>query len=243
MKFLIKQDWENLLSKLYLNNNTSSIGKDSKSRIEKIFFDVSQKMQEIIYSKQMSHTIYGIAMTLFHYIVCFNSNLKSIDFIEIPFACFYMATKIQFFDFNLKELIKDYKENIKKNNLNEKKNDPDFIKYEIQLYSQLGYDLDIETPYQIYYNMIPILCNKFQGIKDKFRELKVFCFNLINDTYIRPLSLYFHPKIIFWSCFIFSIKFLEINDVDLNKLIEGENHKLIAECMEHINDIYSKYIE
>ena len=83
MKFLIKQDWENLLSKLYLNNNTSSIGKDSKSRIEKIFFDVSQKMQEIIYSKQMSHTIYGIAMTLFHYIVCFNSNLKSIDFIVI----------------------------------------------------------------------------------------------------------------------------------------------------------------
>ena len=72
--------------------------------------------------------------------------------------------------------------------------------------------------------------------------MKNFCFNLINDTYTRPLSIYYHPKIIYLSCLIFSLKFLEY-DYDINELLKNENIDLIAECMEKIYHIYSKFIE
>ena len=74
-------------------------------------------------------------------------------------------------------------------------------------------------------------------------KLKNFCFNLINDTYSRPLSIYYHPKIIYLSCLIFSLKFLEYNEFEVNELIKNENADLIAECMEKIYQIYSKFIE
>ena len=126
----------------------------------------------------------------------------------------------------------------------EAKAEPDFVKYEIQLYSQLGYDLDIETPYYHYYLNLPSIYNRFPKLKEKNDKIKCFCFNLIDDTYTRPLSIYYHPKIIFLSCFIFTIKFLDLNDyIDIDKLIEGENLDLIGECMENINSIYAKYVE
>ena len=126
-----------------------------------------------------------------------------------------------------------------------KKKDLDLIKYEIQVYSLLGYDLDIETPYQMYYYNLKNLQDKFPILKnsDNLEKMKTFCFNLITDTYTRPLSIYYHPKIIYLSCLIFTFKFLEFNECNIEKLVENENVDLIAECMENINDIYAKYVE
>ena len=90
---------------------------------------------------------------------------------------------------------------------------------------------------------MPSICKRFPRIIEKQDKIKYFCFNLIDDTYTRPLSIYYHPKIIFLSCLIFTIKFLDLNDyINIEKLIEGENIDLIGECMENINDIYAKYI-
>ena len=164
--------------------------------------------------------------------------------IELAFACFFMATKVQFLNFKLKDLISIYNNYIKDKPYYDKKPEPDFIKYEIQLYSLLGYDLDIETPYQMFYSQTQNLFNKYPMIKDPERnKIKNFCFNLIDDTYTRPLCIYFHPKIIYLSCIVFTFKFLEFNEINVEKIVEGENLDLIAECMENINDIYSKYLE
>ena len=245
MKFLTKQDWESLLSKLGISKNKSTgQNKETKSdNVETLFIEIFQIIQDICLSKRYDHTTFGLSMTFFHYYICFN-DYRRINTTELAFACFFMSTKIQFFNLEVKNIIKDYNEYIKNKPAQEKKTEPDFIKYEIQLYSQLGYDLDIETPYQMYYLYIRPLVEKFPGIKiEKLDKMKHFCFNLISDTYAKPLSIYYHPKIIYLSCIIFTIKFLDINEIDINKLLKDENLELIGECMEYIYDIYAKYIE
>ena len=246
MKFLTKQDWESLLSKLCVSKNKSIIqNKETTSeKIEALFIEISQIIQDICLSKRYDHTTFGLSMTFFHYYICFN-EYRRINTTELAFACFFMSTKIQFLNLEVKNLINDYNEYIKNKPAQEKKTEPDFIKYEIQLYSQLGYDLDIQTPYQMYYIYLGTLIEKFPGMKnmEKLDKLKHFCFNLINDTYTKPLSIYYHPKIIYLSCIIFTIKFLDLNEIDIDKLLKGENLELIGECMEYIYDIYAKYIE
>ncbi len=249
MKFLLKQEFENLLNRLCMNKNKLANNNQNKDKIleknEKLFYEVSQTIQTLVQSKHLNHSIYGISMTLFQYYIIFNDT-RLINKLETAFACFYMSSKIQMINLSIKEIIKKYNEYIKNKFGNEKKPEPDFVKYEIQLYSQLGYDLDFETPYDNYYKFISIFLNKFPLMKkeEKIKKLKCLCFNLIDDTYQRPFSIYFHPKIIFLGCFIFSIKFLEFNECnDIGKIIEGENVDLIGECMEYINDIYDKYIE
>ena len=97
----------------------------------------------------------------------------------------------------------------------------------------------------MFYNNLQNLCEKYPSLKnlEKTEKIKYFCFNLIIDTYTRPLSIYYHPKIIYLSCIIFTIKFLDYNECNIEKILEGENIDLIAECMEYIYDIYSKYVE
>jgi hypothetical protein len=247
MKFLTQQEFENLLNKLSMNKNklpNNNQNKDIKlEKNEKLFYEVLQIIQNLCESKKMNHSAFGISMTLFQYYIAIN-EIRLIDKFELAFACFYMSSKIQIINIPLNEVIKEYKEYIKNKLKIEKKADPDFVKYEIQLYSQLGYDLDIETPYDQFYSNMPSIYNRFPKLKEKNDKIKCFCFNLIDDTYTRPLSIYYHPKIIFLSCFIFTIKFLDLNDyIDIDKLIEGENLDLIGECMENINSIYAKYIE
>jgi len=144
-----------------------------ESNIEKIFFEVTKRMRELIYKKNFDHNTFGIAMTLFHYYVCFN-DLRSIDRIEICFACLYMSSKIQFYNYPISNFINDYRNYIKDKPNYQKKPDPDFIKYEIQLYSQLGYDLDIETPYDHFYSNLNnhmIHNNTFYKHKNRISDL------------------------------------------------------------------------
>ena len=237
MKFLIKEEWERILAKLTFNKTNTQ----KETRVEKIFFEISQRIKDLAIKKSFTHMDYGIAMTLFHYYIFFN-DIRNIDGIEICFACLYMTSKIQFYNIPLNEFVKDYKEYIKDKPGYDKKPNPDFIKYEIQLYSQLGYDLDIETPYQCFYqNFYSTHINN--NNKEKIDKVKHFCYNLINDTYTRPLSIYYHPKIIYLSCLIYSLKFLEYNEFDINKILQNEKEDLVAECMEKIYQIYSRFIE
>ena len=155
-----------------------------------------------------------------------------------------MSLKIQIITINLKQLIKDYKEYIKNNNFPEKKTNPDFIKYEVKLFSQLGFDLDIETPFRCFYHYFYfkfVPNNKEENVK--MDKVKNFCFNLINDSYTRPLSIYYHPKIIYLSCLILTLKFLEYKEYDINNLIKDEKIDVLTECMEKIYFIYFRFIE
>lgn len=239
MRFLTKLEWEKLLNLLSFNKNSSL-----KETTEELFFEITQTIKRLTNNLKDDKKTYGIAMTLFHYYVSLN-GIRNIDKMEICFACIYMSSKIQFINFSLNKYIEDYKNYIKNIQGYDKKNPtPDLIKYEIQLYSQLGYDLDIETPFQFFFSdflyKFPFITNN----KESFEKIKNFSFNLISDTYSRPLSIYYHPKIIYLSCCIFAIKFLEYNELfDINKLLQNENIDLVAECMEYIYQIYSRFIE
>jgi hypothetical protein len=47
MKFLIKQEWDKFLSKLSLNKNNTQ----TETQIEKIFYEISQRIKDIIVKK------------------------------------------------------------------------------------------------------------------------------------------------------------------------------------------------
>ena len=239
MKFLTKTDWQKIIYKLNLKNKNSE-------RIENLFCEISQRLKDLS-AQLFDHTTYGIAMTLLHYYTSCFQSIRDFDPIEISFACLYMSSKIQFINYPLKKFVEQYKNYVKDKQGYNKKSDPDFIKYEIELYSLLGYDLDIETPYQFFYHMLPKFYALYPDIKtknDKLMQLKNFCFNLINDTYIKPFCIYYHPKIIYLSCLIFSLKFLQFEECsDLSLLIKEEKLELITECMDNILLIYMKYLK
>ena len=133
MKFLIKKEWERILSKLSFNRKSLK-----ETAEEKLFFEISQRIKELTQQKCWTHKTYGIAMTFFHYYICFN-NIRNIDIIELCFACLYMSSKIQFFNISLKEFINDYKNYLKKKKLLKK------IQILILLNMKYNYILNLDT--------------------------------------------------------------------------------------------------
>ena len=236
MKFLTEQDWEKL-------NKEYSLQGKNKEKIDKLFLEVFQLIKKITYNNNNGHDLFGRAMTLFHYYTCFK-NIRELDPIEICFACKYMSFKIQFRYCPIKEFQEEYLIYMKKQDTSKQIQQLDFMKYEIELFSLLGYDLDIETPYHFFHEFLPTFYTKFPQMKDekKMSPLKNVCYNIINDSYSKPLCIYFHPKIIALSCLVFAIKFLKF-DCDISVLLSGENIKLVEECMNNIYQIYAKYIE
>lgn len=122
-------------------------------------------------------------MTLFHYYTNIKS-LRDIDPLELSVACVYLALKIQFFYIPMDQVTDMYNTIKKERNDTLKKKSPDFIKYEIEIYFFLGYDLDIETPYSWYYKLISIK----MGDVFKKEDFKNLLFNLINDIYLSILG-------------------------------------------------------
>ena len=237
MKFLTKEQYMKHFKKMNFNN----------PKVVKYFREINSIILEIFLTKnlkipRLDHNTYGLTMTLFHYYILFK-GFKTINKIEVPFACIFMAIKIQFLPINI-EIIKDAyisycKEEINKNNQEISFNDKaDFVKYEVELYSLLSYDLDIPTPYKCFYDKI---YKKYEDIFQKNKEkIKVLIFNIINDTYNRPLCLYYHPEIILISCCILGINVLDNNN-EYQKILSNYDkteNELINECISEINKIY-----
>ena len=59
MKFLIKKEWEAILNKFSINKNSSK-----ETPVEKIFFEISQRIKDLTIKGNYDHTTFGIAMTL-----------------------------------------------------------------------------------------------------------------------------------------------------------------------------------
>lgn len=222
MRFLLKEEWV---------KNFATRDRIPQSKLNEFVEDIYNQIGKL--SCNFSHEISGIALTLFHYYTYFKS-FREIDRLELSVACVYLACKIQFRQISTNIVLewynkakaerKDITNNIK----------PDFIKYEIEIYSFLGYDLDIETPYCWFY--------KFRATskgKDLDDKIKNFVFNIINDTYRKSLCLYYHPKIIMLSALCFTIKFLDIK-IQIEDLLKGEEIDLISQCMENIYEIFEE---
>ena len=86
--------------------------------------------------------------------------------IEICFACKYISYKIQFKDYYT-QIQGEYQEFIKKKDPSKQNKKPDFMRYEIEIYSLLGFDLEIKTPYHFFHELLPDFYNKFPQMKDE----------------------------------------------------------------------------
>lgn len=173
-------------------------------------------------------------MTLFHYYTYFK-NLKEIDPLELSVACVYLACKNQYCLIPMDKVVEMYNKvkEIRKETISTNKV-PDFLKYEIEIYSFLGYDLNIETPYCWFYKFI--VTKQGEGLGEE--KIKNFLFNIINDTYRKSLCLFYHPKIIMLSAMVFTVKFLELENVKVDNLILDENLDDISECMNNIFELF-----
>ena len=114
-------------------------------------------------------------MTLFHYYTYFKS-LRDFDRIELSLVCVFMACKSQFIYIPIEELGKMFLQ--LKNNPNE--HIPDFLKFEIEFLSRLGFEYDIDTIYRNFHEIWPYLEKNFQIKNEKMKNLAL---NIINDTY------------------------------------------------------------
>ena len=204
-----------------------------QSRLTEFIEDIYNQITKIVNLYKFTHEIYGIAITFFHYYTYFK-NLKEIDPLELSIACIYLACKNQYFLIPMDKVMEMYNKAKmeRKDDLSGTKV-PDFLKYEIEIYSFLGYDdLNIETPYFWYYKIV----GKFSYLGES--KIKNVLFNIIKDAYRKALCLFYHPRVIMFSALAFTIKFLEINTIKMENIIQGENAEEIAECMNKINEIY-----
>jgi hypothetical protein len=140
-------------------------------------------------------------MTFFHYYTYYKS-LREIDRVELSIGCVYLACKIQYIFIPMEEVGNIYRKikNSPKEHL------PDFIKLEIEILNFLGFELNVETPYEHLY----MLLEKYNQSLLKNERLINFAYNIINDTYRRPICIFYHPKIISLAALYITAKYFEI---------------------------------
>jgi len=164
-------------------------------------------------TKYLTIDIYGTALTLFHYYTYFKS-FKEIDRVELSVSCCYLAAKINYRFLKLEDMVALC------NDLRVIKNtrEPKIVDFELDLMDGLGYDINLFLPYHYF----GYLCKKF-----KFdREKEKIVHNLINESFRRPLCLFFHPKTICLCAFYISEKYefriITCKDSILNNITNKE---------------------
>jgi len=188
--------------------------------ISKFQDELFTNISHVIAFKKLPKDIYGVAMNLFHYYTYFKS-FRFIDREELTLTCVLLAHKIKHGYVRLDDItvlynnlksINKAKSNVINNSNNNAnstnfKTSPNLANVEIELLNCLGYDLEIELPF----NYIPLYKKKF-NFNDK---TEILITNMINDSYRRPLCIFFHPKTI-----ALAATYVVMNTIiDENKLI------------------------
>jgi hypothetical protein len=179
-------------------------------------------------TKYLSIETYGTALTLFHYYTYFKS-FKEIDRVELSVACVYLASKINYRHIKFDEMVALCNEL----RTNKKQGDPKLVDFELDIMDGLGYDVNLTLPYHYF---------GFYSLKFKFdRTKEKLVHNLINESYRRPLCLFFHPKTIclcaFFICEVFEFKLLNGKEAKLNNITNKElNGDLIQKDLNSASD-------
>jgi len=190
---------------------------------------------DIFIKKEYSFEIFGISLTLFHYYTYLKS-FREFDRYLLCSACLFLAAKMKNSMLKIEDLQENYSLTRNKkinNNFNN-----EIIKFELEILNLLGFDLEIETPYQI-------ALHYFKAIKadTQFKRLEILTYNYINDSYRRPLAIYFKPMYIALSAifFAFSITYDDFsfkeefffqfdNNLDFEELVS---------CVEELSALFS----
>jgi hypothetical protein len=156
-------------------------------KINEFLDEIHKYISTIVLEKNLNREIFGIAMTLFHYYTYYKT-FKEFDRLELAVGCVYLSCKIEWWFITIEEAIKIYH----KMKIGHGNSNPDFIKFEIEILNFLGFEIDIETPYK-HFHLILERNNPALLKNDNFKNV---VYSVINDSYRRPLCLYFNPKVI-----------------------------------------------
>ena len=137
--------------------------------------------------------VFAISMHFFHY-YSYYMSFRRMDRFELATACVFLASKLCN-DFIKVESALEIFYSLKNNNAQiqvkiEKK--PDLTKYEIELMSIIGFDLDFELPYEYIEQYLKQIIKE----EDKRKKIHNLSFVMVNDSYRRPLCLFFPPRYI-----------------------------------------------
>jgi hypothetical protein len=149
----------------------------------------------------MSREIFGIAMTLFYY-YSYLKSFKEFDRTDISVGCVFLACKIDFNFLKFDEVMFLFDSVFKK----KRTHAPDLLKFEIEIMNFLDFEINIETPYRYIYYYLDR--NKPNLLKD--HEFKNFVFNLINDSYRKPLCIFWHPRYIALASLYYAFEYWNI---------------------------------
>jgi hypothetical protein len=135
---------------------------------------------------------FAISMHFFHY-YSYHMSFRKFDRYELATACVFLASKLCN-DFIKVETALEIYTSIKNVNQSQAKGDkkPDLTKYEIELMSIIGFDLDFDLPY----NYLDQYLNQIIKEEEKRKKAQNLSFVIVNDSYRRPLCLLFPPKYI-----------------------------------------------
>lgn len=190
----------------------------------------------------MTNEIFGVAMSLFHYYTYYKS-LKEIDRAEISVACVFLACKIEYSFLKVEESneiffqLKTAKTSKGGLNSQSKIHPPDYAKLEMEILSFIGFEMGIETPYRYFYQT---LYNKFPNLY-KDEGLKNFSLKVLNDTYRKPLSLFYSHKYIALAVLFIIINTQDGINFSINDLIlidKGVNFNMLVSCVENVVSMF-----
>lgn len=200
--------------------NTLIIG-GTQLKLNDILDMTFNDIYKIISTRKFSLEILGVSMTLFHYYSYYKS-FREFDKAQLAVASIFLGCKLQGFFFNTDEAFKDYSEIRKLSQIGSF----DIIKYEVELLNILGFDINIDLPYHY--------VNKYLDLLNISEKEKIFniSFNLINDSYRRPLCIYFTAREIALSAIYIACQI--VNDNVQNNLFDkiGFEKNELNECIE-----------
>jgi len=207
--------------------------------ISKFQDELFTNISHVIAFKNLPKDIYGVAMNLFHYYTYFKS-FRVIDREELSLTCVLLAYKIRHGFIKLEDtnVLYNHLKSINKgkssgnsgsNAKSANKTSPNLVNVEMELLNFLGYDLEIELPF-VY---LSSLRRKF-NFSNKTENLII---NMINDSYRRPLCVFFHPRTI-----ALAITFVAMNALSEDNFLMNI-YAFIKNDMEYIKDEFLPCVE
>lgn len=161
---------------------------------------------------------------------------------QLAVACVYLGCKLQNSFISIDDTIIEY--NKIKNPPNTMNNIkpvvPDLVKYEIEILNLLGFEIDIETPFAI----LTHYCEK-QLVSNNKKDIDRLAFNILNDSYRRPLCVYFTPKTIALACLAISL-YVNEDKYSFDSLSEFEkdfDKNEVISCVDHLLQLYENKLK
>lgn len=158
--------------------------------------------------------IYFCSAALF--IACKSTNrlLSVNNFIPIAQKLIKKKNSSSSNELQVSEIAGDIKENI--------------FNYEFEILSTINFDTNVDLPYLFFHKVK----NYFDKCFDVYsKKLTLLCNYYINDTFLIPISLYFHPSVICLCCAMIVCKKSKLN-IDLEELIRESNVNMSSDVIE-----------